>query len=97
MHKVDRHELDGSKPPINPSHELVDGSSQILVLLDVLPRGHGKLDQHHLPDPFRVLRQEQLQRVEFLRNTLDVIQSIDTDDEFDAVEPLLELMNPVLD
>ena len=37
VHKVDRHELDGSEPPINPPNELVDSSPQILVLLDVLP------------------------------------------------------------
>lgn len=34
--------------------------------------------------------------MQLLRNTLDVIQSIDTDDELDPVEPLLELMNPLL-
>ena len=37
VHKVDRHELDGSEPSINPSDEFVDGSPQILVLFDVLP------------------------------------------------------------
>ena len=34
--------------------------------------------------------------MKFLRDTLDVIQSIDTNDEFNAVEPLLELVNPLL-
>ena len=54
------------------------------------------MDQNHLPDPFRVLGQEQLQSMQLLRNTLDVIQSIDTNDELDPVESLLELLNPVL-
>ena len=96
MHKVDWHELDGSEPPINPPNELVDSSPQILVLLDVLPGGYGKLHQNHLSDPFRVLGQKQLQSMKLLRNTLDIIQSIDTDDELDTVEPLLELLNPLL-
>ena len=43
-----------------------------------------------------MLRQEQLQSVKFLGDTLDVIQSVNPNDEFDAVEPLLELMNPLL-
>lgn len=34
--------------------------------------------------------------MQLLRNTLDVIQSIDTNDELDPVESLLELLNPVL-
>ena len=33
--------------------------------------------------------------MELLRNALDVIQSIDANDEFDAGEPLLELLNPL--
>jgi len=37
VHKVDRHELDGSKSSINPSNELVNGRPQVLVLLDILP------------------------------------------------------------
>ena len=34
--------------------------------------------------------------MELLRNALDVIQSIDANDEFDAGEPLLQLQNPLL-
>lgn len=54
------------------------------------------MHQNHLSDPFRVLRQEKLQCVELLGNTLDVIQSIYADNELNAVEPLLELVNPLL-
>jgi len=34
--------------------------------------------------------------VKLLRNALDIIQPIDTDDELDTVEPLLELLNSLL-
>ena len=43
-----------------------------------------------------MLSQEQLQSVELLGDTLDVIQSVDADDKLNTVESLLELMNPFL-
>lgn len=55
------------------------------------------MDQNHLSDTFRVLGQEQLQSVKLLGDALDVIQSINANDEFDAVKPLPELLNPLLD
>ena len=42
-----------------------------------------------------MLRQKQLQSVQFLRNTFDIIQPIDTNDDFDTLEALLELLDSV--
>ena len=44
-----------------------------------------------------MLGEEQLQSVKLLRDALDVIQSINANDEFDAVKSLPELLNPLLD
>ena len=51
----------------------------------------------HLADPLRVLRQEYLQRVQLLRDTLDVVQSVHTNDDLASLEPLLECLESVLD
>jgi hypothetical protein len=43
-----------------------------------------------------VLVQKGLERVQLLRDTLDVIQSIDSDDDLDALETLLQLSQTLL-
>ncbi len=42
-----------------------------------------------------MLRQEQFQGVQLLRDTFDVIQPVDADDDFDALEALFELFYSV--
>lgn len=44
-----------------------------------------------------MLAEEELECVQFLWDTLDVVQSVDTNDDLDAVEALLELLNTFLD
>lgn len=46
--------------------------------------------------PFRVLSEEDFKGVEFLRDSLDVIESINTDNDFLALELLFKLRNPFL-
>ena len=46
--------------------------------------------------PFRVLSEEDFKGVEFLRDSLDVIESINTDNNFLALELLFKLRNPFL-
>jgi hypothetical protein len=48
VHKVDGHEFDGAKAPVDAPDELVHRRPQILVLLDVLPGWDGELDQNNL-------------------------------------------------
>lgn len=50
----------------------------------------------HLADPLRVLGQEQLERMQLLRHALDVVQPVDAHDDLDAAEPVLELLDPLL-
>jgi len=67
-----------------------------LILLDVLSRRHGDLYELDLADPFGVSFEEVLKGVQLLWNTLDVIETVDTDDELDAFEFLLQLLDPFL-
>lgn len=53
---------------------------------DILCRGGINTD---LANPFRVLRQEELESVQLLRNTFDVVQTIDTNDNLDSTKALL--------
>lgn len=50
MHEVDGHELDGSESAVDPTDELVDRRSQVLVLLNVLTRGNGELNEDDLSE-----------------------------------------------
>jgi hypothetical protein len=96
VHEMDRHEFDGSKLSVDSSDELFGHAPQVLVFFDVLPRGNGELDEDDLADPLGVLVQKGLERVQLLRDTLDVIQSIDSDDDLDALETLLQLSQTLL-
>lgn len=44
-----------------------------------------------------MLSQKDLEGVQLLGDTLDVVESVNTDDELDALEPLLELLDSLLD
>ena len=50
----------------------------------------------HLADPLRVLREEELEPVQLLRDALDVVEPVDADDDLDALEALLERGDAVL-
>lgn len=90
MHKVNRHKLDSAETAIDTTNEFVDCCAQILVLLDILSRGHSELHKDNLSDPFWVLSEEELKCMELLRNTLDIIKPVDADDDFHAVKALLK-------
>lgn len=46
-----------------------------------------------LADPLGVLGEEQLQRVQLLRHTLDVVEAVHADNEFDALEAALKRLD----
>ena len=96
VHEMNGHEFDRSELTVDTSDELFRHASQVLVLFDVLSRRNGELDEDDLADPFRVLVQESLERVKLLRYTLDVIQSVDTDNDLDALESLFQLSQTFL-
>ena len=75
---------------IDSAHKLVDNSSEILIFFDVFTTGDSNLDQDNFPNPFRMLCEEDFQGMKLLRNTLDVVQSVDTNDDLDSLKPVLE-------
>jgi phytoene dehydrogenase-like protein len=97
VHEVDWHELDGTELAVDASNKFVDNSAEILVLLDILARGNGDLYEDNLANPLRVLGKEDLESVQLLGHTLDVVQAVDTDNELDALELLLERCDTFLD
>ena len=50
-----------------------------------------------LADPFRVLAEEELKRVQLLWYTLDVVESVDTHNDLDVSKALLQLLDTFLD
>ncbi len=80
------HKFDSTEPPVDAPDKLIHSRAEILVFIDILSGGNSKLNQNDLPDPFRMLCKEEFQGVEFLWDTFDVIQSINTDDDFNALE-----------
>ena len=97
VQEVDGHEFDGAELAVDATDELVDDGAQVLVLLDVLARGHRYLHEDNLADPLGVLRQEDLEGVEFLRDALDVVQPVDADNQLDALELAREGGDALLD
>lgn len=48
VHEVDGHEVDSAEATIDTADKLVDGRAEVLVLLDVLTRRDGQLDEDDL-------------------------------------------------
>lgn len=94
---MDGHKLDGAKATINTAHELVDNGPEVLVFFDVLTRRDGNLDEHNASNPLGVLGEEDFESVEFLRDTLDIVEAIDTNDELDTFELAAQGGDPLLD
>lgn len=51
------------------------------------------MHQHNLADPFRMFCQEDFKRMKLLRNTFDVIETINANNQFDTLELLLECLD----
>ena len=86
-----------TKSPVYSTHELVDNLSEVLVFFDISTTGDRNLDKDDLANPFGMVVEENLKGVQLLGDTFDVVQTVNTDDELNALELLLELSDPVLD
>ena len=96
MHEVDGHELDSAELAVDATNKLIDDCTEVLVLLDVLSRRNGDLYKHDLADPFGMLCEEDLESVQLLWYTLDVVEAINTYDELHTLELLLQGCYPLL-
>lgn len=75
-----------TKFAIDTPDKLVHDLSKVLILLDVAATGNRNLNQHDFSDPLGVLVQKHLQGVELLRHSLDVIETVNANDELDALK-----------
>lgn len=96
MQEMDGHALHSAKSTVDPSDGLVDDGPEVLILLDILPRRHGDLNQDDFPYPLWVVIQELLEAVELLRDTLDVVQPVHADDDLDSLEASFQAFDPLL-
>ena len=91
VEEVNGHEFNGAKAAIDATDKFVDDSSQVLVFFDILARGDRDLDEYYFTDPFGVFGEEDFKGVQFLRDAFDIVESVDSDDEFDTFKFALEL------
>lgn len=68
-----------------------------MVLLDVLSRRNSDLNQDNLANPFRVFCEEYFKRMKLLRDTLDIVETVNANDQFNALEFTLKRGNALLD
>jgi hypothetical protein len=97
VHEMYWHKLDSPKATVDTPDELVHRRAQVLILLDILTRRHGKLYKDNPADPLGMLCEEKLESVELLRHALDIVESVDTNDNLDAVKALFERSDALLD
>ena len=97
MHEMYWHKFDSPKATVDTPDELVHCRAQVLILLDILTRWYSKLHKDNLANPLRMLCEEKLESVELLWHALDIVESIDTDDDLDTVKALFEGSNALLD
>ena len=55
------------------------------------------MNQHNLADPFRMFCQEDFKSVKLLGDTLDVVKTVNTNNQLDALELLLECLDTLCD
>lgn len=85
-----------TKFAVDASHELIHRLGELPVLLHILSRRYGDLEQYHLADPVWVFFEKNLKGMKLLRYALDVVESVHTDDDLDAFVLRLETSNTLL-
>ena len=55
------------------------------------------MSEDDFANPFGVLRKEKFECVKFLGNTLDVVKTVNADNDFHITETVLELLDSFLD
>lgn len=90
--------------PIDATDKLIDAGAEVHVLFYVLPGRDCQLDENDLValawpqrstyilDPLGMLRKEDLEGMQLLRDALDVVESVDSDYNLAILEALLQLL-----
>jgi hypothetical protein len=69
---------------------------EFLIFFDILTAWDGDLDEDNLVLQLRVIIEECVEALELLGQTFDVVQSVNADNDFYALIPLLEALDTVL-
>jgi len=93
---MNRVEFDAAELAIDAPNQFVDGTAEIFVFFNILSGWNGDLDKLDLTNPLRVGLEEVLKSVQFLWNSFDVVQTVDTDDELGTSELFLKLLDTFL-
>src|SRR5437667_6207413 len=81
---------------IDPSNQFIDNSPEVLVFLDILPAGNRNLNENNFSNPFRVVCQEHFERMQFLGNAFNVVQSINSHHQLYSLKFLFQGCNALL-
>jgi hypothetical protein len=94
---MNRHKFDRPESSIDPSYELIHARSEILVLFHVTSRRDCDLDKDDFAHHLGVRGEKGFECVKLLRDTFDVVKTVDTDYYLDSLEAGAELGNSLLD
>ena len=74
------------KPSVYLTNQLVQVLLELLVLLDICSAGDRDLEQHHLTEVLRVVRQESLKCLESVGKTLRVISPVNPENDLKFIK-----------
>jgi len=69
---------------------------QVLVLFHILSAGYSDLNKLNFANPFGMLAEETVKGMEFVFYTLDIVESVDANNEFDTLELAFDRCNTLL-
>ena len=90
---LNRNAPDGAETAVDSPNKFVHLRGESLVLRNVAASRHGDLDENHLIRPIRILTQKFLKRQQLVRDTLDHVETVDTEHDFATSEAFAELVN----
>ena len=82
---------------VDSSDKFVDNGAKVLIFLNILSRRDSNLHQDDFANPFGMLCQEDFKGMELLRDTLDVVETVDTDNQLYTLELALQRCNALHD
>ena len=75
-----------TKLPVDPPYQFIHDGAQILIFFHVLSTWDSNLDQNDLSNPFRMAGEKDLQGMQLLWDTLDIVKTIHADHQLNSME-----------
>lgn len=85
-----------TKFAVYPPNEFIHHCSQILVFFYVLPAWHCNLHEDNLANPFWMTGKKNLQGMQFLWDTLDIVKTVNADHQLGPAKFVLQTGNAIL-